>query len=657
MFAFIIALGIVVDDAIVIGENIYHHRQQGMTPVDAAITGAKEMATPVTFSILTNIATFLPLAFIPGFMGKIFIVIPVVVVSVFIISLLESLFVLPGHLNSVKEKDATAAGHWFHEKQQKFSQGFVNSIDRFFMPMLAKVLKYRYVSFMIAIGILIVTLSYAFSGRMGLSMFPKTESDFSRATIVLPFGTHIDNTDAITDLAYKKAIEVMGDDKALIKGIYAEVGKGGTQNARMTVYLAAPEIRETIMSTDEFTNRWRNAIGSVAGVESILLESDAGGPGAGKAITIELNHRDLSILEKASAELANALRQYPKVKDVDDGFSQGKQQLDFTINGLGKSLGLTPQSIASQVRNAYQGLEVLRQLRGRNELKVKVRLPKSERISEYDLDELIIQTPAGKEVPLRDVVSIKRGRAYTEINRRDGRRVVDVSAESTPRSKASEVINDLQLETLPNLLKKYPGLKYSLEGARAEMRKSMSSLGTMFLIAMGAVYALLAIPFRSYSQPLIIVISIPFGIIGAIWGHLLMGYSLSIVSMLGVVALSGIVVNDSLVLINYANQQAKKKIYTTLEVISMAARQRFRPILITTLTTFGGLFPMILETSRQAKFLIPMALSIGFGLLFATIIILFIVPALYLIFDDINRKIASLFKAKPDKSTEKKAIS
>ncbi len=646
MFAFIIALGIVVDDAIVIGENIYHHRQQGMSPVDAAITGAKEMATPVTFSILTNIVTFLPLAFIPGFMGNIFIVIPVVVISVFLISLLESLFILPGHLNSAKEKDKTKAGHWFHQKQQKFSKGFVRSIDTYFMPALAVVLKFRYLSFIVAIAILVITLSYALSGRMGLTLFPKVESDFSRATILLPYGTHINNTESIVRYAYDKAKEAAGErHNELIKGIFASVGKGGTQNATVYVYLAEPEVREQIMSTDEFTNRWRKAIGNVAGVESILFEADAGGPGSGKALTIELNHRDLSVLEKASAELADALRLYPKVKDVYDGFSPGKQQLDFTINALGKSLGLTPQSIASQVRNAYQGLEVLRQLRGRNELKVKVRLPKSERVSEYSLDELIIQTPQGNEVPLRDVVIIERGRAFTEINRRDGRRVVEVSAEHSPRSEASAVITDLQIATLPNLLKKYPGLQYSLEGSRAEMRKSLGSLIPMFGIAMVAIYMLLAIPFRSYSQPLIILISIPFGIIGAIWGHLIMGYSLSIVSMLGVVALSGIVVNDSLILINYANQLRIKTTASALEVISLAAKQRFRPILITTLTTFGGLFPMILETSRQAKFLIPMALSIGFGLLFATVIILFIVPALYVIFDDIRKFFGSLFNS------------
>ncbi len=639
MFAYIIALGIVVDDAIIIGENIYHHRQQGMPALEAAITGAKEMASPITFSILTNIATFLPLAFMPGVMGKIFAVIPMVIVSVFTISLLESLFVLPGHLASMKQKDRHPFFHWIHSKQQKFSLGFIHFVDKVFMPVLRFALKHRYLTITLAFSILISTLSYAASGRMGFSMFPKVDSDFAKAKIKMPYGVHINKTNEVADYIYRMALKTAEGHPELIKGIYTSIGYRGAHNASVTVYLADPEVREKIMTTEEFTRQWRKQIGSVIGVESVVLESDSGGPGAGKALTLELIHNNLDVLQKASADLAEILQQYPNSKDVDDGFSPGKQQLDFSVNETGHSLGFTAQSIANQVRHAYQGLEVLRQLRERNEIKVKLRLPKTERESEFRLEEFILKTPQGKEVPLREVVNIERGHAFTEINRRNNHRVVRVSAAVVPRSKATEIVLDLKSEILPKLQQKYPGLRYSFEGSQAEIRKSMGSLIPLFALAIILIYAMLAIPFQSYSQPLIVLVSIPFGIIGAIFGHIIMGYSLSIVSMLGIVALSGIVVNDSLVLIDYANQlKRKNRLKSAIEIMTQAARQRFRPILLTTITTFGGLFPMILETSRQAKFLIPMAVSIAFGLIFATMITLLLIPSLYLAFEDIKNK-------------------
>ena len=366
------------------------------------------------------------------------------------------------------------------------------------------------------------------------------------------------------------------------------------------------------------------------------FDSDFGGPGHGSGLTVELSHRSLDVLQKASSDLAGILGTYPQVTDVDDGFTPGKKQLDFTVLPEGKRLGFTAKEVGRQVRNAYYGAEVLRQQRRRNEIKVMVRLPADERVSEYSVRELMLLTGSGKEVPLLEVVRVTQGRAYTAIQRRNGRRVVSVEGDVSPRSVAGEILSDLKADVLPRLVETYPGLRYSFGGRHADMNESLSSLKISFPLALLAIFAMLAIPFQSYIQPLIVMISIPFGIIGAIAGHLLMGYALSIVSLMGLVALSGVVVNDSLVLISHANRLRKSSAQPVRELIKAAAIQRFRPIVLTTLTTSGGLAPMILETSMQARFLIPMALSLGFGVIFATVITLILVPSLYMIVEDLR---------------------
>lgn len=639
LFAFIIALGIVVDDAIVIGENIYHYRQEGLPPLEAAIRGAQDMAKPVTFSILTNIATFVPLFFVPGMMGKIFLMIPIVVSVVFLLSLAESLFILPNHLGHLKPLKRFGFQAWLHEKQQIFSHAFRHWVKNSYGDFLDWVLVHRYLIVAFAFSLLAVMLSYALSGRMGMSMFPKTESDYAKVTLTLPYGTPIERTQAMArhlmQAGQQVAAEIPQGD-ILLEGIFAEVGKEGSHQAVIRAYLADPEIRKHIMSTEEFSNLWREKTGEISGVDTLIFESDAGGPGSGAALTVELNHRDIKVLEKASAELAEIISAYPTAKDVDDGFSLGKQQLDFRLLPEGLSLGFTAQNVARQIRDAFYGNEVLRQQRGRNEIRVMVRLPKAERVQEQDISGLLLWTPSGKEIPLTEVVSIDRGRAYTEINRRNGRRNVQVKAEVSPRTKAGDIVNDLKANELPKLIQKYPGLQYSFQGRQADMAESIGSLKLSFAISILVIYAMLAIPFQSYVLPLIVIISIPFGIIGAFFGHLLMGYDLSLLSLFGIVALSGIVVNDSLVLIDYANRLQQSGDHLPFHVIKTASIQRFRPIVLTTMTTFLGLMPMILETSRQAKILIPMAISIGFGILFATLITLLLIPSLYLVVNDIR---------------------
>ncbi len=643
MFAYLIALGIVVDDAIVIGENIYYHHEQGKSFAAAAVAGARELATPVTFSILTNVVTFAPLYFVPGVMGKIFRYIPIVVITVFVISLFESIFILPAHLGHHKEKKRRGLSSLLHRAQQAFGKGFTRAVARFFGPLLGFLLRWRYAAVAFAFAVLVAVLSWPMSGRMGFSMFPVVESDFGQAKLVLPYGSAVQQTNAIAHRIAEGAQAVAEEcgHPELIEGIFTEVGESGSHTATVEVYLADAEIRDDIMGTDEFVRRWRKAAGPIHGIESLVYVSDAGGPGHGAGLTVELSHQDIGVLEEASAVLATQLAQYENVKDIKDGFQPGKRQFDFTVKAEGKALGLSARDVARQVRAAFYGSEVVRQQRGRNEIKVMVRWPKDDRIHEYNLEQLMLRTPAGTEVALQDVVAMSQGRAYTTIERRNGRRVVQVEANVVPRSAALEYQTGLAIEELPALVERFPGLRFSFEGRQADMSESMGSLKTNFLIALMVVFALLAIPFRSYTQPLIIMASIPFGVIGAIIGHLLMGYSLSVMSMFGIVALSGVVVNDSLVLIDSANRRRRAGA-AAFDSVHGAAIQRFRPILLTTLTTFCGLAPMIFETSRQARFLIPMALSLGFGIVFATIITLGIVPCLYLINEDARRAVTGI---------------
>ena len=633
MFAFIITLGIVVDDAIVVGENVYFYRQSGLGWFEAAVRGAREIAMPITFSVLTNMVAFMPMMFIPGFMGKVFKYIPLVVIAVFTVSLIESLFILPSHIGHRRRSDPSGLLGWLTVGQARFSRSFSRFIQTKYGPFLDLVLRYRYLTLSVCLAVLMLTVAYVKSGRMGFELFPKVESDYALATAKLPFGTAVQKTERVQQIIVEAAQRVVAENGGdnLMQGIFAVINGN---SAVVRVYLTPPDVRP--ISPAKLTDLGRERVGPLTGLEYLKFESDAGGPGSGAAISVELSHRRINILEQASAELAAALDFFPNVSDIDDGYAPGKQQIDFQIKPEGRSLGLRSQEVARQVRNAYYGAEVLRQQRGRNEIKVKVRLPKEERALEYNLEQMILKTPTGMEVPLHEAVSLKRGRAYTTIDRRNGRRVVTVSADVKPRSQTDQVLQSLTADTLPALQQKYPGLTYSFEGRQADRRESMHSLMMGLLMALIVIYAMLAVPFNSFVQPIIIMMSIPFGIVGAVLGHLIMGYSLSVMSTFGVVALSGVVINDALVLIDFANRKRLTGI-NGHEAIHGAGIHRFRPIMLTTLTTFGGLTPMIFETSRQARFLIPMAISLGFGILFATIITLLLVPSLYLIVEDLHQ--------------------
>jgi len=683
MFAFLIALGIVVDDAIIVGENVYDHHQKGYGFLKAAMLGAREVAMPVTFSVLTNIVAFLPLMFVPGITGKFFRVFPIVVISVFVISLIECLFVLPAHLGHQKDKARRGIGGFIHRCQSGFSHWFSRFIRRYYGPLLKAALHHRYLTISIGIAILAATVGYIRSGRMGFELFPRIESDVSTVTAVLPYGTSVQTTKELQTRLIASANEVIaanGADK-LVRGIFAQIGgmagagrgpmgrssSSAGNTLEISVYLTPPGVRP--LSTKDLTERWRKRAGRIPGLESISFQADKGGPGSGAAMTVELSHPDIRTLQAAGESLAATFEQFPTVTDVNDGFEEGKRQFDYTLLPEGRSLKLTTLDVARQVRHCFYGAEALRQQRGRNEVKTMVRLPKSQRISQHDLEELLIRTPGGRHIPLNEAVTVRRSRAYTTISRRNGRRTISVTADVTPRSLAGQILGSLydkkpggfaklipgirrffgykprpkatETKPLDALVARYPGLAYSFEGRQADMKESMSSLMGGFVLAVFAIYAVLAIPFRSYIQPLIIMVSIPFGIVGAVIGHEIMGFSLSVMSMMGLVALAGVVVNDSLILIEFANRKHKGGLGAH-EAVHEAGIRRFRPIMLTTLTTFGGLAPMIFETSRQARFLIPMAISLGYGILFATAISLLLVPSLFLVVEDIR----GLFKGK-----------
>ena len=637
LFAFIIALGIVVDDAIIAGENIYEYRQRGLSYLEAAVEGAKDVATPIAFSILTNVVAFMPMLFVPGIMGKVWKVIPLVVITVFLISWIESVLILPAHLAHSRRRSANPLVRLISRLQQGFGRRFNAFVEDIYAPALAKILHYKFFTLALLTALLISSFGYVQSGRIRMILMPRVESDRAVVTVNLPYGSPYSQLDKARDRivsAIEKVRDEHGGDQ-LVVGISSEIDENSVE---VNAFLTSPDIRP--LSTREVTRLWRQEVGTIVGVESAAFESDRGGPGSGSAIAIELSHRDIATLDAASSALAARLEEFPRVKDIDDGYTPGKPQFNFTINERGRSLGLTPTEVGRQVRDAFQGAIALRQQRGNNEVTVRVQLPESQRISEFDIERMLIATPAGTYVELADIAEVQRGRAYTSITRRDGRRTVTVQADVEPLEETPVILATVNRTILPELARDYPGLGYGYQGREADRKESMQSLMLGFVFALACIYFLLAIPFRSYSQPIIVMLAIPFGFVGALIGHLIMGYSLSLMSVMGVVALSGVVVNDSLVLVDYANKRRREGM-SPLMAIQAAATRRFRPVMLTTFTTFFGLAPMILETSRQARFMIPMAISLGFGILFATVITLVLVPCLYLVVENIRRFAAS----------------
>jgi multidrug efflux pump subunit AcrB len=623
-----------------VGENVYARMEAGEGLLSAAVNGAREMAVPVTFSILTTVAAFSPLFFVPGVTGKIFGLIPMVVVTVLVLSLVEAFFILPAHLGHGGPRQKRGVALSVHRLQQRVSEALQGFSERVYRPVLEVALRNRYVTLCAAVALLLVTLGMVASGRVPFTFFPSLEGDVVKVTARLPFGVPVERTQVVRvalETSARAALAESGGER-ILRGMFTRLGEndsGEVGSHLVTVELNLVPGGEREVGAEALAASWSRLTPPLAGLESLIFTATMG-PGAGRPVDVQLSHQDSEVLARASEQLTETLRGYPALRDVENAYAQGKPQLDFRLLPQARTLGLTAGDVGRQLRASFFGAEALREQRGRNEVRVMVRLPESQRRSEYDVEELLIRTPAGGRVPLSYVASFERGRSPTVIRREDGKRVVNVSAELAAGARSPrEVLDSLQAEVLPRLQAEFPGLKAGLVGQQREQAEVFRSLGQNFLLALLAIYALLAVPFKSYIQPLIIMSAIPFGFVGAVGGHILMGYGMSVISMLGVVALSGVVVNDSLVLIDATNGYRARG-QGAWESIVTGGTRRLRPILLTSLTTFMGLAPMILETSMQARFLIPMAISLGFGVLFATVIILLLVPSLYLIVEDVR---------------------
>ncbi len=653
LFAFIVTLGIIVDDAVVAGEIIYQKREQGLPFGEAAIAGAREIAGPIVFAVLTNIAAFLPLFFVPGDLGNFIRQIPSVVVAVFVVSLIESLFVLPAHLSVTRPP--TAFWNTLDRPRRWFSGAMQTFIHTRYQPLLRTVLVNRYVTVAVGVALLSLAVGVVAGGHLPFHFIPAIDSELVMAQATLPYGAPMASSRTVSNRLLKAANDAIDHHggASVVRGIYAQIGsslpqagpgdsareESGSHRVGMMVFLVPADHRD--FSGADFADDWRAGVGTIPGLESLAFKAEIG-PTGGAPIDIQLSHRSRAMLEAAATELAGALAGYQGVLDIDDGVSLGKPQWNFRIKPEAHSLGLNATDLARQVRAAFYGVEALRQQRGRDEVKVMVRLPDAERRSSFTVEHLILLTDQGGEIPLAEAAAMERGHAYTEIKRRDGRRVVAVTADVDTRlANVNTIIAEVTNQELKALQRHYPGLRYSLEGQQASQRESLSAMGVGFALAMLLIYALLAVPFRSYVQPLIVMITIPFSIIGAVIGHLLLGYGLSIISLFGIVALAGVVVNDSLVLIVATNRIRETHRVSLKHAIVLGAMKRFRPIVLTSLTTFLGLAPMIFETALQARFIIPMAVSLGFGILFATVIVLTLVPSVYLIVEDLTHRIRS----------------
>jgi len=660
LFGFIVVLGIVVDDAIVVGENIHEYLERGQRPLDAAIQGVRDMAMPVFFAVVTTVAAFAPLLFVAGLMGKVMKQIPVVVIAVLLMSLAEALLILPAHL--------AGDGHLFNRLlrpliavvdpiQQHVQRGLQWVIEHPYRRSVELALQWRYLTVAMALALLLVTFGLIGGGFIKFQFMHDMEADNMVALLTMPQGTPAAQTAAvlrrIEDAAGEVEKEFNGlrdeNSPSVVQHVSTTLGQQPTAGRRGPVTIRATggdqshigEVNVELLGAEDrnissikMVKRWRDIVGEVPGAVSLTFQ--AAMFSSGEAISVQLSHRNFDTLLAAVARLKQIVSEYPGTEDIADSFLPGKKELRLELTAEGRSVGLTLADLARQVRAGFYGEEVQRVQRGRDDIRVMVRYPENERRSLGDIDQMRVRLPDGSETPFHTVARVEEGRGYAVINRTDRRRVVTVVADvDQARANANEINSDIRRTVLPQLVHDFPGLAYDFEGEQREQRDSLQSMLANAAVALVAIFALLAVPFRSYSQPLIIMSAIPFGLIGAVFGHLVMGMTLSMMSMFGMVALTGVVVNDSLILIDMINRERASGATLDVAVVSSGLR-RFRPILLTTATTFLGLTPMIFERSMQAKFLKPMAVSLAYGIVFATAITLILVPALYRILEDVR---------------------
>jgi len=637
-FGFVIVLGIVVDDAIVTGENIYARMRDGDSGLSAVVTGTKEVAVPVTFGILTTIAAFGPLAFIEGRLGEVFSQIPMVVIPVLLFSLIESKLILPAHLKHIKLRQHDAEASGFQAWQTRFADGFERAVLKYYSPLLKIVLDHRYTTLAAFSGILVIMVALLLSGWMRIVVFASIEGETAAASLTMPAGTPFEVTDRAAARIYDAAAELREKyrdpetGQSMVTNILSNVSATG---ARVQIETVPRQDRTIEFSTTTMSNEWRNLIGRVPGAESLNFRSSFFRPG--DPIDVQFSGNSFETLHAVGNQLKSHLTTYPGVFDIADSLSTGKEELQIELSPQGHLLGLTRNDIVSQVGEAFKGLQAQRIQRGRDDVRVLIRFPLDERSTIASLNEMLITTPSGSQIPLANVAELNPGRGPSQIRRIDGYRVLNVTADVDKETTNMTVMIDSIRDHLDELLVRYPDISYTLEGEQRRQEETFGSLQLGLVIVLFVIYCMLALPLKSYLQPLVIMSVIPFGIIGAIIGHWIMGLTITILSMLGLMALTGVAVNDSLVLVDYINRQRNAGGMKLREAVERAGVVRFRPVLLTSLTTFFGLVPLLLDRSSTALFLMPMAVSLGFGILFATLMTLFLLPVMMLIANDTRR--------------------
>ena len=647
-FAFILVLGIVVDDAIIVGENIFRHREAHGDKLRSAIEGAREIATPVVFAVLTTIAAFSPMLFIPGQVAKVARFVPLVVVPCLLFSLVECLVILPAHL---AHTGTPREGAW-RRFQKRIADG-LNALGRgVYRPGLAFALRWRYLALATGVATLVVTAGIVLSGRVAFHFFPAPEAELITGAVTLPEGTPAAATSAAVARLEEGAQRLRRDvlertGRDVFRHVYAAVGDQpmgdegpGTVTGTDT---AAPHIGQVMIElapaderalrAEELTNRWRDLTGPIPEATSLVFGTS--GPTAGNDVDVMLVGSDVEQLTLAANAVKAQLRTYAGVYDIADTFQRGKEELRLGITPHAETLGLSLLDLGRQVRQAFYGEEAQRIQRGRDDIRVMVRYPSDQRRSLGNLEDMRIRTPEGGEVPFRLVAAVEPGRGYASIKRVDRQRAVNVTAAIDEGTTTSATVTGaLENRILPDVLAAHPGVRYSLEGVQAEQQDFLGGILIGFTLALFGIFTLLAIPLKSYAQPLIIMSAIPFGFVGAVWGHIIMGVDVSMMSVMGLVALAGVVVNDSLVMVDFINRNRKDA--SLVAAVRQAGAERFRPIILTSLTTFAGLTPIMFDGSYVAEFILPLAITLAFGVVFATFITLILVPTLYLVMEDVR---------------------
>ena len=666
LFAFILVLGIVVDDAIIVAENIHTTQVRRNKGLSGAVRGTHEVLVPVAFGVLTTMAAFAPMLFVDGILGKVMPVFPLIILPVLFFSLLESTLILPCHLKTFRKRNPGRGVNIVIRAWDRFFDSFSSAVDwvilRIYRPLLAGALEWRYLTLSAGIACGLLTAGMVVGGFIKTVVFPVVESDNVVAYVTMPQEAPIEVTraavktleSAATELRSEIAAEYGNDQFALILSTVGEhpyrvvqSGPMAGPNAFMGEHLGEVNIElrpaeNRRVPGEEIATRWRELVGRIPGAVELNFSYDL--IGGGKAIDIEFNALDLAVVRQAVDATKKKLMEYDGVVEITDSFRGGKPEVKLALTPEGEALGLTMQSLGRQVRQGFFGEEAQRIQRGRDDVRVMVRYPADARRSLGDLERARVRTPSGAEVPFSTVAVASMGRSPATITRVNRSRAINVRAgvdESITTGGA--VTDDLKATFLPGLVEQYSGLSYSIEGDEASFAESLDSLNRGFSAAIFVIFAMLAIPLKSYIEPLIVLAAVPFGFIGAVWGHVLLGLPLSFLSICGMVALAGVVVNDGLVLVSFIHNFVRRH-GSLVEAVRRAGQARFRPILLTSLTTSAGVTPLMLEKSLQAQFLIPMAVSLSFGVLFATAVTLLLVPALYMILDDFKRLIRLLVR-------------